>query len=97
MLDVRRGHRKLVIMVETDAERAGCRRCGVVATGQGRRWVEAADALCFGFRCGWSGSEAHELIAPRGVLTGWVIAWATDDTTVLARARRVRVGWPCGG
>lgn len=49
VLDVRRGHRKLVIMVETDAERAGCRRCGVVATGQGRRWVEAADALCFGF------------------------------------------------
>jgi transposase len=48
VLDVRRGHRKLVITVETDAEVTGCRRCGVLATGHGRRRVTAADAPCFG-------------------------------------------------
>ncbi len=48
VLDVRRGHHKLVITVETDAEVAGCPRCGVVATGHGRRRVPAADAPCFG-------------------------------------------------
>jgi transposase len=48
VLDVRRGHRKLVITVETDADAAGCRRCGVVAVGHGRRRVTAADAPCFG-------------------------------------------------
>ena len=42
VVDVRRGHGKLVITVETDADTAGCRRCGVVATGHGRRRGEAA-------------------------------------------------------
>jgi len=115
VLDVQAGHRRLVITVETDAEQAGCRRCGVVATGHGRRRVEAADAPCFGlpvrlvwfkriWRCAepdcpvqtWS--EAHELIAPRAILTRRAIAWATDalahdDTTVSALARHLRVGW----
>jgi transposase len=48
VLDVRRGHRKLVITVETDADQTGCPTCGVVAVGHGRRRVEAADAPCFG-------------------------------------------------
>ncbi len=48
VLDVQRGHRKLVITVETDAGVTGCRSCGVVATGHGRRRVGAADAPCFG-------------------------------------------------
>ncbi|MDQ1538100.1 MAG: transposase [Actinomycetota bacterium] len=42
------GHRKLVITVETGAGVTGCPRCGVVATGHGRRRVEAADVPCFG-------------------------------------------------
>ncbi len=48
VLDVRRGHRRLVITVETDAEVTGCRGCGVVATGHGRRRITAADAPCVG-------------------------------------------------
>jgi transposase len=48
VLDVRRGHRKLVITVETEADQTGCTRCGVVAVGHGRRVVRAADAPCFG-------------------------------------------------
>lgn len=48
VVDVRRGHRKLVITVETDGDVTGCRGCGVVATGHGRREVTAADAPCFG-------------------------------------------------
>jgi transposase len=48
VLDVRRGHRKLVITVETDVETTGCPRCGVVAVRHGRRRVTAADAPCFG-------------------------------------------------
>jgi transposase len=48
VLDVQRGHRRLVITVETDADAAGCRSCGVVATGHGRRAVRAADAPRFG-------------------------------------------------
>jgi transposase len=48
VLDVRRGHRKLVITVETEADQTGCTRCGVVAVGHGRRMVRAADAPCFG-------------------------------------------------
>lgn len=48
VLDVRQGHRKLVITVETDADASGCRGGGVVATGHGRRRVTAADAPCFG-------------------------------------------------
>ena len=48
VVDVRRGHRKLVITVETDADTTGCRACGVLASGHGRREVTAADAPCFG-------------------------------------------------
>jgi transposase len=48
VLDVQTGHRKLMITVETDADQTGCRVCGVVATGHGRRRVEVADAPCFG-------------------------------------------------
>lgn len=48
VLDVRRGHHKLVITVESDADVGGCPGCGVVATGHGRRRVMAADAPCFG-------------------------------------------------
>jgi transposase len=48
VLDVRRGHRKLVITVETDAEATGCPQCGVLAIGHGRRQVKAADAPCLG-------------------------------------------------
>ena len=48
VLDVRRGHRKLVITVETDADQAGCPTCCVVAVGHGRRRVRAADAPCLG-------------------------------------------------
>lgn len=43
-------------------------------------------------------TEQHELIAPRAVLTGRAIGWATDalahdDTTVSALARHLRVDW----
>lgn len=48
VLDVQRGHRKLVITVEADAVATGCPVCGVVLTGHGRRRVAAADAPCFG-------------------------------------------------
>jgi transposase len=48
VLEVRRGHRTLLITVETDAEVTGCPRCGVVAVGHGRREVTAADTPCFG-------------------------------------------------
>jgi transposase len=48
VLDVRRGLRKLVISVETDADVTGCPACGVVAVGHGRRRITAADAPCFG-------------------------------------------------
>jgi transposase len=48
VLDVQAGHRKLVVTVESDADTAGCRSCGVLATGHGRRRVTAADAPCFG-------------------------------------------------
>ncbi len=48
VLDVARGHRKLVITLETDTDVAGCPSCGVLATGHGRRRVRAADAPCFG-------------------------------------------------
>ncbi len=48
VVDVRTGHRKVVITVETDAEQTGCRLCGVLAIGHGRRRVETADAPCFG-------------------------------------------------
>ncbi len=48
VLDVRTGHRLLIIMVETDADVAGCPACGVVAVGHGCRRVVAADAPCFG-------------------------------------------------
>jgi transposase len=48
VLDVQRGHRKLVVTVETDAGTAGCPACGVVPIGHGRRRVSAADAPCFG-------------------------------------------------
>jgi hypothetical protein len=44
-------------------------------------------------------TEQHTLIAPRAVLTGRAIAWATDalahdDTTISALARHLRVDWP---
>ncbi len=115
VLDVRHGHRKLVITVETDAEVTGCRCCGVVAVGHGRRRVVAADAPCFGvsvsivwlkrvWRCleptcdAGTWSESHELIGPRTVLTARAVHWATDalasdDTTVSALARHLRVDW----
>jgi transposase len=48
VLDVRRGHGKLVITVESGADVTGCPGCGVLAVGHGRRRVEAADAPCFG-------------------------------------------------
>jgi transposase len=48
VLDVQRGHGKVVITVETDADVTGCPSCGVVAVGHGRRRVTAADAPCFG-------------------------------------------------
>jgi transposase len=48
VLDVQRGHRKLVITVETDADVTGCPTCGVLSVGHGRRRVRAADAPCFG-------------------------------------------------
>lgn len=66
VLDVQRGHRKLVITVETDADVTGCPVCGVLPVGHGRRRVRAADAPCFGvpvlivwlkrvWRCGEAG------------------------------------------
>jgi transposase len=48
VLAVQRGHHKLVITVETEADTTGCPDCGVVPSGHGRRRVEAADAPCFG-------------------------------------------------
>jgi transposase len=39
---------RLVLTIETDADPAGCPRCGVVAVGHGRRVHEAGDAPCFG-------------------------------------------------
>lgn len=37
VLEVAREPDRLVITVETDADTAGCRGCGVIATGHGRR------------------------------------------------------------
>jgi len=48
VLEVAREPDRLVITVETDADTAGCRGCGVLATGHGRRLHPAADAPCFG-------------------------------------------------
>jgi transposase len=48
VLDVRHDGQRLVVSVETDADRTGCTDCGVVATAHGRRRVTAADAPCFG-------------------------------------------------
>ncbi len=48
VLDVVHGEQRLVVTVETDADRTGCPGCGVVATAHGRRRVVAADAPCFG-------------------------------------------------
>jgi transposase len=48
VLEVRQGHCRLVITVETDADVTGCPSCGMLAVGHGRRRVEAADAPCFG-------------------------------------------------
>jgi len=48
VLDVRRGYRKLVNTVESDADVTGCPACGVLALGHGRRRVTASDAPCFG-------------------------------------------------
>ena len=47
VLDVQRGHRKLVITVESDANVTGCPICGVVPVGHGRR-MRGADAPGFG-------------------------------------------------
>jgi len=48
VLEVLREPDRFVITVETDADTAGCRRCGVIAVGHGRRLHRAADAPCFG-------------------------------------------------
>jgi transposase len=48
VLDVVREPDRFVITAETDADVTGCPRCGVVATGHGRRLHRAADAPCFG-------------------------------------------------
>ena len=48
VLDVRGDRDGLVVTVETDPGPVGCRVCGVVAVGHGRRQVAAADAPCFG-------------------------------------------------
>ncbi len=42
------GGGRLVLTVETDADMAGCRVCGVIAASHGRREHTAADAPCFG-------------------------------------------------
>jgi len=93
VLDVRSGHLKLMITVETDADVTGCPACG--RPGTNRRRVVAADAPRFGesvliiwlkriWRCAEPGcprqswSETHELIAPRAALTSRAIGWAVD-------------------
>ena len=48
VLEVSREPDRLVITVETDADAAGCPRCGVVVVGHGRLVHRAADAPCFG-------------------------------------------------
>ena len=34
----------VVIEIETDADRVGCQRCGVIAKSKDRRWVTLGDA-----------------------------------------------------
>ena len=105
----------LCLTVETDQAVAGCRGCGVLAGGHGRREQVLHDAP-FGhrrvrvrwrkrvWRCRESAcpvgtfTETHELAAPRAVLTGRAVVWATDaladdDTTVSALAPRLEVDW----
>jgi transposase len=48
VLEVTREPDRFVVTVETDADVAGCQRCGVIAIGHGRRLHRAADAPCFG-------------------------------------------------
>jgi len=39
---------EVVVLIETTAERVGCRDCGVVAEAQDRMEVEIRDLACFG-------------------------------------------------
>lgn len=64
VLDVRHGHHKLVITVETVADTAGCPGCGVLAIGHGRREHWVADAPCFGVPV-WSAGASGSGAAPR--------------------------------
>lgn len=48
VLAVERDERRLLLTVETEAVATGCRTCGVVAVGHGRREVRLHDAPCFG-------------------------------------------------
>ena len=49
LLDVDRDDRgRLLLTVETDQAAMGCRSCGVVAVGHGRREHRVHDAPCFG-------------------------------------------------
>jgi transposase len=83
VLAVQRGHRRLVITVETDADVTGCPTCGVIAVGHGRRRVTAADAPCFGlpvllvwFKRIWLCPEPH---CPQ-------LTWTETHELIAARA-----------
>ena len=45
LLSVNDSELDVVIEIETDADRVGCRRCGVIAKSKDRRWVTLRDAL----------------------------------------------------
>jgi hypothetical protein len=92
VLDVRRGHRKLVITVETDVDVTGCPECGVLATGHGRRRVTAADAPCFGV-AGAAGRLAAGRV-PQGVPIDLQMPRQRRDRRVVVGERvRRSPGW----
>ena len=59
----------LVVTVETDEVVTGCRACGVVAVGHGRRVHRAHDAPAFGAPVvvAWPGLTRATLVTPRRV------------------------------
>lgn len=102
----------LELIVETDQATEGCRRWDVLAVLHDRREHLLHDApfghrrvrwrkrvwRCLELACPVGKSrEAHELAAPRALLTRRAITWAADaladdDTTVNALARRLGGG-----
>jgi hypothetical protein len=63
VVDVRRGHRRLVTTVETDAEVAGCSGCGVLAVGHGGASIALPTRRAL-VSWSWCGSSSESGAAP---------------------------------